>query len=121
MQRTSSAKDCPGPAFGTLHRPYDGCPHTHVKSAHQISADAHKTGVAQETVKQAARAAGTGMSPQEARMVLEVDPKASWVDVTRVRPVHARLRRCGLCDQRQPLPLPPPQRLPPSLPSLPVQ
>jgi hypothetical protein len=47
-------------------------------------ADAHKTGVAQEAAKTATKAAKQGISAQEARQILHVDPQASWVDVTKV-------------------------------------
>jgi hypothetical protein len=47
------------------------------------TADAHKTGVAQEAAKTATKVA-KGISPQEARQILHVDPQASWVDVTKV-------------------------------------
>jgi hypothetical protein len=50
-------------------------------------ADAHKTGVAQEAAKTAGKVA-KGISPQEARQILHVDPQASWVDVTKVRSRH---------------------------------
>lgn len=49
---------------------------------HQALQNAHKTGVAQEAVKGAVKAAKT-ISPQEARQILHVDPQASWVDVTK--------------------------------------
>jgi hypothetical protein len=48
-----------------------------------IVADAHKSGVAQEAVNKAVKTA-SGMSTQEARMILSVDPTASWLDVTKV-------------------------------------
>jgi hypothetical protein len=48
-----------------------------------IAADAHKSGVAQEAVNKAVKTA-SGMSTQEARMILSVDPTASWLDVTKV-------------------------------------
>jgi hypothetical protein len=47
------------------------------------AADAHKSGVAQEAVNKAVKSA-SGMSVQEARMILSVDPSASWLDVTKV-------------------------------------
>jgi hypothetical protein len=48
-----------------------------------VAADAHKSGVAQEAVNKAVKTA-SGMSTQEARMILSVDPQASWLDVTKV-------------------------------------
>lgn len=48
-----------------------------------VAADAHKTGVAQEAAKTATKVA-KGISAQEARQILHVDPQASWVDVTKV-------------------------------------
>lgn len=48
------------------------------------STDAHKTGVAQEAAKGAAAKVAKGLSAQEARQILHVDPQASWVDVTKV-------------------------------------
>lgn len=47
-------------------------------------ADAKQTGVAQEAVNKAAKTVG-GMTAQEARMILEVDPNATWLEVTKVR------------------------------------
>ncbi|WIA39273.1 hypothetical protein OEZ86_005393 [Tetradesmus obliquus] len=49
---------------------------------HQALQNAHKSGVAQEAVNKAVKTA-SGMSVQEARMILSVDPSASWVDVTK--------------------------------------
>ncbi|WIA18976.1 hypothetical protein OEZ85_003643 [Tetradesmus obliquus] len=49
---------------------------------HQALQNAHKSGVAQEAVNKAVKSA-SGMSVQEARMILSVDPSASWVDVTK--------------------------------------
>lgn len=46
--------------------------------------DAHKTGVAQEAAKTASKVS-KGISAQEARQILQVDPQASWVDVSKVR------------------------------------
>lgn len=48
----------------------------------QALQNAHKTGVAQEAAKTASKVA-KGISAQEARQILHVDPQASWVDVTK--------------------------------------
>lgn len=60
--------------------------------------DAHKTGVAQEAAKTASKVS-KGISAQEARQILHVDPQASWVDVTKVRQGRSgwaqRMRNCS--------------------------
>eukprot|EP00878_Enallax_costatus_P004336 GHUV01004568.1.p1 GENE.GHUV01004568.1~~GHUV01004568.1.p1 ORF type:complete len:140 (+),score=46.49 GHUV01004568.1:241-660(+) len=49
---------------------------------HKALQNAHKTGVAQEAVKQTAKV-GTSMSTQEARQILNVQQDASLVDVAK--------------------------------------
>ncbi|KAF8064547.1 PAM16L1 [Scenedesmus sp. PABB004] len=49
---------------------------------HKALQNAHKSGVAQEAASTVKASTG-GMSPAEARMILDVDPAASWVDVTK--------------------------------------
>lgn len=71
-------------------------------------ADAQKSGVAQEAVNKAVKSA-SGMTAQEARMILEVDPSASWVDVTKVGPVcsHSSSSRHGVVSLPTVLPFSP--------------
>lgn len=52
--------------------------------ARDILADAHKTGVAQEVVKQTSRATAGGITAEEARMILQVDASAPWGEVVKV-------------------------------------
>eukprot|EP00878_Enallax_costatus_P018050 GHUV01018979.1.p1 GENE.GHUV01018979.1~~GHUV01018979.1.p1 ORF type:complete len:166 (-),score=30.37 GHUV01018979.1:3950-4447(-) len=59
-----------------------------------LLADAHKTGVAQEAVKQTAKV-GTSMSTQEARQILNVQQDASLVDVAKVYPAAAAVAVTG--------------------------
>lgn len=63
------------------HKPIDGIGVAGCVAG--VCADAHKTGVAQEAAKTASKVA-KGVSAQEARQILHVDPQASWVDVTKV-------------------------------------
>lgn len=48
-----------------------------------LRTDAQKTGVAQETVKNATSKVASGMSVQEAQLILGVDQNAPWGDVVK--------------------------------------